>query len=103
MAEKKTLNLDTFNDILFSAFKDQSPRAKAELLAHELSMAYNIKIQHMEQVIQDLNEGLPYHKDLDMVNAVDANCDRLYRSLEQLEKEHPEILDQKEEDKQNEN
>ena len=93
----KTLNLDSFNEIIFGAFKDQSPRAKAELLAVEIQTAYAMKIQQMEKVIENLNEGRPYHRDLELVNNIDRNLDRLSAQLDELEKAHPEIVGEKEE------
>ena len=86
----KKLTLDTFNEILFSAFKEQSPKSLHDLYVMELNMAYEIKIQCMEKVINDLNEGLPYHEDLQKVNNVDSNLDRLHEKIVQLEKENPE-------------
>ena len=86
----KKLTLDTFNEILFSAFKEQSPKTLHDLYVMELNAAYEIKIQYMEKVISDLNEGLPYHEDLQKVNNVDSNLDRLHEKIVKLEKDHPE-------------
>ena len=87
----KKMDLETFNEILFSAFKEQSQKALHDLYVMELNTAYGIKIQCMEKVINDLNEGLPYHENLQEVNNVDSNLDRLHGKIVQLEKEHPEI------------
>ena len=92
----KTLNIDSFNDILFAAFKEQSPKAKAELLIMEIQTAYALKIQHMENVIEALNEGRPYHQELELVNNIDRNLDHMGAQLEELKKAHPEILEAKE-------
>ena len=89
----KKLNLDTFNEILFSAFKEQSPKNLHDLYVMELNMAYELQIHCMETVINDLNEGLPYHEDLQKVNNVDSNLDRLHEKIVQLEKEHPELTE----------
>lgn len=86
-----SFSIDTFNEILFSAFKDQSPKNMLELLTHEIKMAYSVKIQHMEYVIEDLNNGRPYEKSLELVNNVDSNCDVLQKRIEQLLEEHPEL------------
>ena len=94
----KTLNINTFNEIIFGAFKDQSPKAKAELLRMEINAAYTMKIQQMEEVIADLNEGRPYHKNLQTVNNIDGNLDDLAAQLDDLIKEHPEIKEELEED-----
>lgn len=99
MTKKKTLNLDTFNEILFEAFKDQTAEAKAELLAAELQAAFAVKIQMMEEVIEDLNRGRPYREHLKKVNNIDGNLDKLAAQLDELEKEHPEIVVDAETDK----
>ena len=90
----KKLNMDTFNEILFGAMKDQGPRGKRDLLLGELQMAYNVKIQSMEKVIDDLNKGLPYHKDLTLVNNVDSNLNAMGRQIEEIEKQHPELTEE---------
>ena len=41
----KKMDLETFNEILFSAFKEQSPKALHDLYVMELNTAYGIKIQ----------------------------------------------------------
>ena len=76
-----TLNLDTFNEILFNAIK---PEKRAELLEAEINMAYGIKIQKMEELVIALNECKPYHEILKDVNNIDANCDLLMAQLEKL-------------------
>ena len=94
----KKMDLETLNEILFSAFKEQSPKALHDLYVMELNTTYGIKIQCMEKVINDLNEGLPYHENLQEVNNVDSNLDRLHEKIVQLEKEHPEIKEVDNED-----
>ena len=89
MGEK--LNLETFNNLLFSAFKDQSPEALLRLYAMELESAYALKIQAMEQVIDDLNNNKPYGIDLQKVNNIDSNLDYLQEKMETLEKENPQL------------
>ena len=83
------LNIDPFNEILFSALKDDGPRGKAELLIHEINMAYSMKITAMEAVIDALNKGLPYHDQLEQVNNIDASCDRINERLEAVFNENP--------------
>ena len=87
----KKLDIDTFNEVLFSAFKEQTPKALHELYIMELQTAYSIKIQCMEKVIDDLNEGKPYFDDLQKVNNVDHNCDVLNKKIKALEEENPEL------------
>lgn len=94
----KTLNLDSFNEILFGAFKDQSPKAKAEFLAVEIQTAYSMKIVQMEELVKALNEGRSYHEELKLVNNIDGNLDTLAAQLEELEMEHPEIMEEADEE-----
>lgn len=94
MSEK--LNLNTFNKLLFSAFKDQSPEALLKLYAIELKSAYALKIQAMEEVIDDLNNNKPYGIDLQKVNNIDSNLDFLQEQMEKLEKENPQLREMQE-------
>lgn len=89
----KTLNLDTFNEILFGAFKEQTPKNKLELLRRELEFAMTAKIEAMEAVIRDLNEGkvAECHQDLAKVNNIDSNLDALGKRIDELIAEHPEL------------
>lgn len=79
---EKTLNLDTFNEILFGAFKEQTPKNKLELLRMEQEFAMTAKIEAMEAVIRDLNEGkvAECHQDLAKGKRID-----------ELIAEHPEL------------
>ena len=90
---KKQLNLDTFNEILFGAFKEQTPKNKLELLRMELEFAMTAKIEAMEAVIRDLNEGkvAECHQDLTTVNNIDSNLDALGKQIDELIAEHPEL------------
>ncbi len=92
----KQLNLDTFNEILISAFKDQGPKSIHELYRLELDMAYSTKVEKMENLVEALNNGRPYHKILQEVNNVDSNCDALLKKLQELEEAHPELKEQEE-------
>ncbi len=98
----KELNLDTFNEILFSAFKDErkNPQGMVELLQMEIETAYRLKIIQMENVIDDLNNGRPYHMNLQQVNTIDSNLDSLSEKIDKIYEEHPEL--KKEEKEENE-
>lgn len=78
----KTLNIDTFNEILFGfgALKDESDME--ELLLHEIEAAYAVKIKNMECLVKCLNEGLPYYEVLKTINNIDSKCDCLMKKLE---------------------
>ena len=93
----KQLNLDTLNEILFGAFKEQTPAAMLELLTVELQSAMAMKIEAMEDVIKDLNRGKPYQQNLKKVNNIDSNLDSLGGKIEKLIQEHPELKKKAEE------
>lgn len=78
----KTLNLETFNQILFGAIKEEH---HIELLKIELETAMYSKIQEMEKLVDALNGNLPYQKILKTINNIDINCDLLARKIEELE------------------
>lgn len=81
----KGLTIESFNEILFDALKDNVK--KSEVIAHELSMAYQIKIEAMEELVTKLNGGLPYHNELQKVNNIDASLGKLGKLLNEIEQE----------------
>ena len=82
-----TLNLDTFNATL----KDQEPKTILGLYTAEMQSAMAMKISKMEEVIDDLNNGRPYHQNLQQVNNIDSNLDSLNEKIEKILEEHPEL------------
>lgn len=85
---KKELNLETFNDILFGAMKPDTK--KSDLLAKELELAYGIKVQAMEKLVDALNSNKDYANILKKVNTIDDNCGVLGDMLEKAEAEERE-------------
>lgn len=81
----KKLTIESFNEKLFGALKDNVK--KSELIAQELSMAYQMKIEAMEELVDKLNGGLPYHNELQKVNNIDASLDKLGKLLNEIEQE----------------
>lgn len=81
----KELTIESFNEILCTALKDNVK--KSELIVKELSMAYQIKIETMEELVTKLNGGLPYHNELQKVNNIDASLDKLGKLLNEAEQE----------------
>ena len=81
----KKLTIESFNEILFGALKDNVK--KSELIEQELSMAYQMKIEAMEELVDKLNGGLPYHNELQKVNNIDASLDKLGKLLNEIEQE----------------
>ena len=96
------LNIDTFNEILFKALKDDSPKGKLELLKAELEMAFMMHIDCMSKVIEDLNNGRRYQSNLEKVNASNHACECLVKQIDEILAEHPELKDQND-GKENEN
>ena len=79
MEKNKQLDIDSFNEILFGAI----PNGKhIGLLEAEIKMAYGMKVQAMEELVDCLNKRLPYHKELESVNAIDSSLDKLEELLE---------------------
>lgn len=79
------LTIESFNEILFGALKDNVK--KSELIAQELSMAYQMKIEAMEELVNKLNGGLQYHNELQKVNNINASLDKLGKLLNEIEQE----------------
>lgn len=74
------LSIESFNNILFMAVPEEK---RVDLLAHELSLAYGMKVQAMEELVERLNKGLPYMDKLEEVNNINSNCDKLHEMLEE--------------------
>lgn len=94
------LNLESFNSILFDALNDDSPKGRIELLEMELQMAYAMKVEMMETIMKDLNEGRRYQNHLQTVNNINASCDELARQIDAIYGQHPELKES--EDNRNE-
>ena len=90
------LNIDTFNALMFQALEGQSPQRKLELLRIELDYAYGVKINTMEQLVKELNEGSPYAETLGMVNSADSICEKVGHCIDALLEEYPELKDSSE-------
>lgn len=84
----KKLTIESFNEMLFGALKDNVKKSK--LIAQEIIMAYRIKIKAMEELVTKLNGGLPYHNELQKVNNIDAFLDKLGKLLNEAEQEEKE-------------
>ena len=91
-----TLNIETFNEILFTALKDNSPKGKLDLLKAELSMAYAMKIEAMETVMDAIENGRGYMQEMERVRNIDRSCDTLGNMIDEIYKEHPELMEEPE-------
>lgn len=90
------LNIGTFNEVLFTALKDNSPKGKIDLLKAELSMAYAMKIEAMEKVIHALENGRGYMQDVQKVRNIDRSCDAIKSMIDEIYAEHPELMEEPE-------
>ncbi len=91
-----TLNIETFNEILFTALKDNSPQGKLDMLKAELSMAYAMKIEAMETVMDALENGRGQMQDVQKVRNIDRSCDTLKNMIDEIYTEHPELMEEPE-------
>ena len=90
------LNIGTFNEVLFTALKDNSPKEKIDLLKAELSMAYAMKIEAMETVIDALENDRGYMQEMERLRNIDRSCDTLGNMIDEIYKEHPELMEEPE-------
>ena len=90
------LNIGTFNEVLFTALKDNSPKGKIDLLKAELSIAYAMKIEAMEKVIHALEDGRDYMQEMERLRNIDRSCDTLGNMIDEIYTEHPELMEEPE-------
>ena len=90
------LNTGTFNEVLFTALKDNSPKGKLDLLKAELSVVYAMKIEAMEKVIHALEDGRDYMQEMERLRNIDRSCDTLGNMIDEIYKEHPELMEEPE-------
>lgn len=90
------LNIGTFNEVLFTALKDNSPKGKIDLLKAELSMVYAMKIEAMETVMDAIENGRGYMQEVERVRNIDRSCDTLNNMINEIYTEHPELMEEPE-------
>ena len=90
------LNIETFNEVLFTALKDKSPKGKLDLLKAELSMVYAMKIEAMETVMDAIENGRGYMQEVERVRNIDRSCDTLNNMIDEIYKEHSELMEEPE-------
>ena len=90
------LNIGTFNEVLFTALKDNSPKGKLDLLKAELSVVYAMKIEAMKKVIHALEDGRDYMQEMERLRNIDRSCDTLGNMIDEIYKEHPELMEEPE-------
>ena len=77
----KELNLETFNEILFSAMKETG---HLDFLVVELETAMGLEFQEMLKLVDALNNNMPYHEILKTINNIDSNCEYLAKKIDEL-------------------
>ena len=90
------LNIETFNEVLFTALKDNSPKGKLDLLKAELSMVYAMEIEAMETVMDAIENGRGYLQEMERVRNIDRSCDTLNNMIDEIYTEHPELMEEPE-------
>lgn len=93
MEEKKTLNMDTFNEILITALKDQSPKGVMELYMDEMGIICEMELAAVTAYLeaQDGNAPATAKKLLRELRNIDGNRLAMQAKMEALAEEHPEL------------
>ena len=79
--ENKKLNLENFNELLMECIPKEKHR---DLLMAEISSAYAMKVEAMEELVECLNQHRPYRDELKKVNNIDLNLNWLNEMLEEM-------------------
>lgn len=74
----RKLNIDSFNGILMKHLPAES---RKDLLEVELKVAYSLKIEVMEDLVECLNNGDAYEGVLQKINNIDSACDKIGKML----------------------
>ena len=81
------LTLDTFNEILFGALKDSSPKGRLELLENEIQMCAMLLTGKMAELCDELVEK-GYESELfSEINGIKENTETLMKQADELRKE----------------
>lgn len=86
MSNKK-LDLNSFNDILFGAFKEQTSQNKKELLIHELKMANVILDNYTNDLLDELEERNYQSKLFTRIHNIKSNMEHLMEQIEEIDEE----------------
>ena len=81
------LNLDSFNDILFSAFKEQSVEKKIELLEHEISFSSEMFLDEVATLLEELDKNNYQSEQFEIIKNIMNNTARLIKQVEGLKNE----------------
>ena len=81
------LNLETFNDILFGALKDQSVERQIKLLKSELNMIGDTLFSETAELLDELEQGGYESERFTRIKNIKSNSEGLLLKLEGLEKQ----------------
>ena len=85
------LNLETFNDILFGALKDQSLEGQIKLLKAELNMIGDMLFSEMAELLDELEQCGYESERFTRIKNITSNSEGLLLKLEGLEKKLKEM------------
>ena len=80
------LNLETFNDILFGALKDQSVEGQIKLLKAELNMIGDMLFSETAELLDELEQCGYESERFTRIKNIKSNSEGLLLKLEELEK-----------------
>ena len=80
------LNLETFNDILFGALKDQSVEGQIKLLKAELNMIGDMLFSETSELLDELEQCGYESERFTRIKNIKSNSEGLLLKLEELEK-----------------
>ena len=80
------LNLETFNDILFGALKDQSVEGQIKLLKAELNMIGDMLFSETAELLDELEQCGYESERFTRIKNIKSNSEGLLLKLEGLEK-----------------
>lgn len=83
----KHFNLNTFNDILKTALKDQSPKGKLELIEAELNMIGDMLFGEMAELMDELEKAGYKSERFSRIMNIKNNTEGLVMEAEELRKQ----------------
>lgn len=78
------LNLETFNNILFGAFKEQTPEKKIELIEMELTIVADVMMDKVGTLLDELAESGYKSEVFTEITNIKNNTECLITELQEL-------------------
>lgn len=79
------LNIDSFNDILFSALKDKSVKGQIELIKSELNLVFDLFTHECGKLLDELVDYGYESETFTRIENIKANTEGLLLKLQELE------------------